>query len=359
MKPRFYRSPEAGEGGQEIDLDLLSVADTGGPSSIDINSLPDITKEMSKALGGNPAPPNPPAPPAAGNEPPNPLEWLKPYEGINQKIKEKFTDFELPADVKPETYADALLQFVEAKTQKQELNPVLEQINAQIARGIPVEEAINKYQETNNFLSMSPEQRMFVHMKNELGKTEDNPNGLDDEAIRDRVKRLNDVGMLELQDKQIRDSYQSRMTEKQQAAERIAYEQYMAQFQAEEKQRMDIADLSLQNFKKLDNIAGIPLTQSDKQEFDDTFKFITKRNPNDGLSILDALLQSNDFLMKSVYLGLKAEPKFRAAITEAKEGVKKTFIDKLDKQPDLGRGQNLSGIPNSIDYDALATPEQN
>lgn len=362
MKRRFYRFPDPNdEPGSNINFDALGQPDTG-PASVDFASLPDMTQQIKNQLNLNnpPAPPpNPPGTPPGTPLIPNPLEWVKPYEGLNQKIKEKFTDFELPADIKPENYVDTVMQFIESKYQKPQLDPVIEQLNNEIAKGIPVDKVISQYQEKNNFFTMSPEQRMFVHMKNEIGRSEENPNGLDDEAIRDRVNKLKDVGMLELQDKQIRDSYQQKMESQNQQQQQKAYEKYIADFQYEEVEREKVVDAELQNISKLDNIAGIPLSQSDKQEFTDTFKFIVKRNPNDGLSILDALLQSNDFLMKAVYLGLRAEPKIRAAITEAKEGVKKNIIEKLDKNPDLNRGQNLTGNPLQIDYDAMVAPESN
>jgi hypothetical protein len=148
------------------------------------------------------------------------------------------------------------------------------------------------------------------------------------------------------------------MTEKQTIDQQAKYKKYLDDFEKSEQDVAKNADLALQDFTKLDNIAGLPLDPKEKAEFADTFKYILKRNPDNGLNILDVLLQSNEFLMKAVYLGLKAEPKFRAAITEAKEGVKKTMIDKLDKQPDLGRGHNMSGSPLQIDYDAIAAPEQ-
>jgi hypothetical protein len=359
MYQKFHRFPDPAAPAVELDFDKLSNADTGDDSTtVNLQNLPDMTAMLKAQLEQQQqqqAPPAPPIPPE--QQQPN-IDWIKPYESINNKLKEKYQDFEIPSEVKPEEYSDFVLNYIESKTaNSKRLDPVIEQIQGLVESGVPVNEAINKFTEQTSFLNMTPDQRMYVHMKNEFGATEQNPNGLNDEEIKDRVERMRNSGYLEIEDRRIQKEYKDRQTIRQQQQYQESIQKWEADFDIEEQKRSKVVGDMLSGFEKLDNIAGIPLTQSDKAEFTDTFRQITKRDKTTGLSIADALLQSNDLFTKAMFLILKAEPKIKQLVTETKEGVKKNILDKLDANPGLMRGNSTVSDPFKVDLDALSAPE--
>ena len=353
MKPRFYRNQDPAQ--PAVNFDALIEPDNGPTTEIPAN-LPDMTLQIKAQLESQQQHQQ-----QVPNEPsaqPDPYEWMKPYNPLNEKIKAKFEDFELPADVTPETYHDQVLGFLESKIQKPQIDPVLEQFQSHLALGKSIDEVVNDYAAKNSFLKMKPEDRMFHYMKNELGHSDENPTGLSDDEIIERVDKMKQSGTLELQDKNIVREYQLKQKEHEEQKQADNYKKYIDSFTEEENHREQIISNSLQDFNKLDNIAGIPLDPKEKTEFESTIRYITKRDPNTGLSIADAMLQSNQMFLKAMYLLLRAEPKIRQTITEAKEGVKQNILNKLSQEPVIGKGFQNQENPLQVDLDALAAPEQ-
>ena len=114
---------------------------------------------------------------------------------------------------------------------------------------------------------------------------------------------------------------------------------------------------AIASFDKIDNVYGIPVSQSDKADFRNTFQYLVTPD-KDGISPIVKALQSDEELAKFAFIYSKGNSKIREAINSAKEGAKKAWKEKLDPEPSIKKTQG-SDSSGEIDFDKLSAPAQN
>lgn len=123
-----------------------------------------------------------------------------------------------------------------------------------------------------------------------------------------------------------------------------------------EKARIEAVNSTLDIIGNSKDFFGIPVTQSEIQEFKQDFIALTTINPKTGSAPLQDLLQSNEFLAKVAFLAMKGNDKIKGAISVAKAQAKEGLIPKLDSEPRIQKKSGGESNANVIDYDALAAP---
>jgi len=105
--------------------------------------------------------------------------------------------------------------------------------------------------------------------------------------------------------------------------------------------------------KDMKEIFGIPITPSDKKVIDESFKEWTKVNKETGTSKIEEALQSDDDLLyKVVAIITQGELGLKGKISDLKESIKDSVIEKLGIKPE-NTGGGTSEQPLTVDPSIL------
>jgi hypothetical protein len=375
-KLRIQRDPEANNSGGSdtpiaVDLDALSrpegaVAMPGEGEQIDITSLPNLDNKLDKEMGNTENAPDPIVDNANKAAEPDPSKQTpqvdqsintKFHTDILTKMKAKYgEDFELPKDTNADNFYEKIEDAI-AYINQPNLHPEVIKMQKAIDAGVDPEAYIKKMTDTSSVTTMEADALVRLSLKQNFGKTEKRPNGWDDAKIDETIKKMDNSGLLEIEAEKIRTKY---VEEKEQLAEKMTTEAKLAQQeqmnQMHQEREGQIKE-TLGEFTKMNDVLGIQLSQSDKAEFAENFRYLVTPDQKTGVAPLVEMLQSNENLAKVAYLLSKGDSKVREALSVAKESGKKSFKDKLDPEPRVAK---KSGTHNAseIDLDALAAPER-
>jgi hypothetical protein len=341
MKLRFYRSPDGDDAPAAIDFDKLSAAE-GDDSLSNLPFIGDqIQAEMDAANGIAQ------------------VDWQKDFEPVNNLLRTKYgDDFKLPEDTTKENYYEKLLETVEQRTAPKELevSDNIKKIIEAEKKGIPFEEYVKNYTSLSSYEALTPQDRVKQFITEKLGQSEARPNGLTPEQVQQRIERLENSGALELEDARLLDTFNERKANLQNemlSKREREIEEYNLNNQKQHQQAINDT-LNIIGQKK--DFFGIPVTQSEIQEFKQDFVYLTTVNPKTGEAPLSEMLQSNEFLAQVAFLALKGNDKIKGALSAAKTQAKEGFISKLDSEPRIQKKSGGEQNPNIIDYDALSAP---
>jgi hypothetical protein len=353
-----------------VDLDALSRPEGApalpgeGGEPIDTSSLPNLDNKMDKELGNVDNTDHTVDKPEGSNQPEGSQQSVVDktistdfHSGIIAKMKAKYgEDFELPKDTNADNFYDKVEEAIEYMKAPQ-LHPEVIKMQKAIDAGVDANEYIQKMTDTTSVTNMNANDLVKLSLKQNFGKTEKRPNGWDDAKIDETIKKMDNSGLLEIEAEKIRTKY---VEEKEQLAERMSTEARLAQ-QEQMNQMHTERESQIKNtlgeFSKMNDVLGIQLSQSDKSEFAENFRYLVTPDQKTGVAPLVEMLQSNENLAKVAYLLSKGDTKVREALSKAKEGGKKSFLDKLDPEPRVAKKSGVQNT-NEIDLDALAAPER-
>jgi hypothetical protein len=105
----------------------------------------------------------------------------------------------------------------------------------------------------------------------------------------------------------------------------------------------------INEMNKVKDIGGVPITESERKEFNTVFDNLTKYNPETGTTKMQEFLQSNETnLYKMMFLLHKVDSgSMKKYISEVKEGNKEKILEKLDIKPNIQQSAN-NGFANSF-----------
>ncbi len=143
--------------------------------------------------------------------------------------------------------------------------------------GFNKKEFFERITSEQNLDSMEPKDFLFVHYKNKLGLTENNPKGLTDEQIKDDIERLSAI---ELHDryntiKGQRDKEQKTLIEKYQADQN---EKWLSNYNKFEEENKLHVKTYVEKISTMRNVDGFELGEADKKEFIKSLPDLVKRN---------------------------------------------------------------------------------
>lgn len=266
---------------------------------------------------------------------------------IYSRMKNKYGDnFEIPDEIKsPDEFLDYVDNFIE-NVKKIELTPEAQKINDAIKSGVNFDDFLKRYNGMNDFINMSAKDLVSLDFKETYG--------WDDAKIKATVDKMDQSGLLEIEAEKIKSQI---------AKNRDALLENMQQQQIQQREQMvnninkereKYIKSSIDYFKGLNEVYGIPVSQSEKAEFSEAFRNLVTPDET-GNAPLAKALQSDETLIKIAYMLSKGDQKFKEAIHKAKEGAKADWKQRLDPEP---RIQKTSGNfePGAVDLDALAAP---
>lgn len=272
-------------------------------------------------------------------------------------IKKKYEDFglEMPDDVNEDNFVDKIDELYASHISKPQLHPEVEKFQEAVSKGVNPDEYLKTLRGINEVLEMPAEQLVRTSLKQNFGKSDKRPNGWDDEKIENTIKKMESSGFLEIEAEKIRTSYEMNKQNASQEMIRQAEIRRNEQMQQMAAIRDNSIKSSLEYFNKLDNINGIPVSQSEKSEFSEQFRYLVTPDEKKGISPLLEMLQSDETLVKVAYFLSKGDAKIKEQITRSKEYAKNDFLNKLDPEPKIT--QSRGGMPTTeVDLEALAAP---
>ncbi len=355
-----FNALAAPEGAQSVDLTF-----EGDPNQpIDQESLKDSLPNLDNdpTLGQK----NPDSAPknegVDGNEgkniqdAPADLGWLNQYVPILDKYKAKFgDDFMLPAGTTEENFAENL-EFAISEQYSRKLDPRVSSLQKAIEDGVDPEEYFSTYKQMSDYTKMSDAELVRMSLEYNYGKNEKRENGWDEDKLKTVIDKMDKNGMLEIEAEKIREYYNSEKEQLHEAMlESKRESQTMAKQEASKTREKHISS-AIESFNELNDVFGIPLSRSEKEEFQGTFKYLVTPDES-GEAPAVKLLRSNENLAKVLYILQKGDKAIRNAIDKAKSGAKQDFLGKLDPEP-RAAGKGVAHNPREIDFEALAAPEK-
>jgi hypothetical protein len=285
-----------------------------------------------------------------GNDP-----WfMKPFKDLQKTLELSDEEFKIPEGLTEENYLEKYNELVYEHTDFDEsstLHPEIKRLNELVSKGANVQEAIEAYGKMNNLISLGDKELVELSLKQQFGANEERKDGWDDKKIQERIQKMDNSGILEIEAEKIRNSIkQERETISVRFEERNR-QQIKEQNETFAKAREEQIGKSLQYLEGLKDVYGLPVSKAEVLEFKDNFRVLV--TPNDkGISPLAELLQSNENLVKVAYFLLKGDKKVKETLTKAKEDAKKGIIEKLDDKPQLTK-KSGDGAAEAIDLEKL------
>jgi len=342
-----------------VNLDMLAAPE--GSAEADIAQMVANLPNLDETITTQQAPPN------VTNTNINPENNVSNNQNASlsylEKVKKRYDEFgyEVPNNLNENNavdYLDALYEEVrKEQTGSINLHPEVEKFQKAIESGIKPEDFYKTMKGYAEIEEMQSYDIVKTSLKQNFGKSESRPNGWDDDKIESTIKKMDQSGLLDIEAEKIRTEYQERKLRA--ADEMIKQKNFERQQHYVEmaKVRDESIKSALGYFNNLENINGLPISQSEKSEFAEQFRYLVTPNEQKGLSPLLEMLQSDETLVKVAYFLSKGDAKIREQITRSKEFAKNDFLNKLDPEPKIP--QSRGGFPSTeIDFDALAAPSQ-
>lgn len=271
--------------------------------------------------------------------------WADPFN----KLKEQYSDFEIPDDLSKENYLDYLRQVHHHEAYNR-IHPDLLRMQEALDAGIDFNQVVQSVQESTGTLQLNDVELL----KQEYKSVHED---WDDKKIETVIEKLDNAGMLEIEAGRLRNrlkkDHASNLDNLKQEELRRSKELEATQVKEREEQIKD----ALQSLNGMDNVYGLPISKAEKLEFAEYFKNAVTPNES-GIAPLMEMLQSNDNLVKIAAMIWKGSDKVKSAINEAKESGKNSIKDKLHSSPNTGYKSGGTGGEPTIDFDALAAPER-
>jgi len=356
---------EAPEAIQEINLDALEAPEGASKDVIDLigaakpHPLDSTSPAAPATPSAEPVTPVTPETPAK----PIPVAGKEMYQAVFNKLKE-YTGVDtvnMPEDINDENFMEKLSDAIFEQSdipEKAKLHPLVEKLQDSLDKGIPMKEAVKQLDEISYIDTASALDIMGGYLLETFGKTEENPNGWDDEKITETLDKMDKGGTLELEAEKIRQGLKQYKLQQLKIEGAVnAESQKAAITQQREKDSLERTALqkeTLQKLNTMDNILGVPVSKADIIAFKDDFLFLTTPG-EDGVSPGVKLLQSNDNFTQALYL-LTRQDTIKAALSDAKEKTKVTWKKSLDLEPAVST--KVSDISSSsVDLDRLEQAE--
>lgn len=272
--------------------------------------------------------------------------WMKPFE----QLKEANPEWEIPDGISEDNYLDYLKNVLTPQEQEQQIHPELAAMQEALNNGSSFDQIVENLQSRNDVSRMNDRDLLAANYKHHYKDWED-------KKVNDVLDKLDNAGMLEIEAGKLRNEInqqQEIQTRNQAEQNRLQLEEQTQKVNAEREAQIKS---SLSFINDADQVYGLQITPSEKQEFSNYFSTLVTPDKT-GTAPMMQMLQSNETLVKVAMMLWKGDEKIKSALTDAKESGKDAILNKLDgkpKGPVKGGAQN---DPSQIDFDALAAPER-
>jgi hypothetical protein len=281
------------------------------------------------------------------------------YEPVWDQIKLEFEEqhgvgtFKKPEGITPETEKKVLLDFL-----SQAIEPSYDDFPPELKEQIELhkkgvynpDEYFKQRSPENDFTKLSDDDFLFALFKQEEGKSENNPDGLSDEEIKDDLSRMSRIEKKQLARARRNEILEKREQYRNAEAERIkqvrekSYEEINAK-------KIEMAQKVVNQHKEVTDYYGIEATPEEKAKFDKDFLEMIKINKETGTHKIAEMLNDDAVFYKTAFFLWKGEKGLKGYISDLKESVKKNIEEKIDPVLEPGRGSTK--LASAVDREKL------
>lgn len=339
---------------EELDLDALTTPssfedDKGNSYSNKSLDAPAGTASKTEEAEGKGKTPADPVAPAANADADTQFRAT-----LQAQLRAKHGDsIEVPKEVTRENYLDYV-----AKISQPRLHPEALRLQQALERGAKPEEYFQNYGAIDARIRMGDTDLMRLHIKEKFGKSEENPDGWDDEKVEAALQAKERAGSLMFDAEELRGQLRKHKAEQQ--AEVDSYGQPPAPPDMNDpkvygKFKQDLT-AAFNEVAKDGKLYGLDLGKAEDQA-----KWLTRAEellkPDEtGVSQTVKQLQSNNGILKAaILLDMAEKGLINAEITKRVEQVKNTILGELDQNPPASAG-NPNREDGALDLEALGRP---
>lgn len=260
----------------------------------------------------------------------------------------------VPEDLTQENLFDKVEQL-----SNQNISPEARRLNDLLQNGGSIDDYIEERGQFDRLINMSDEELIAADLRNRYGKSADRPNGWDEDKINKSLEaKKSRPDELAEKAQDIRELAQSAKAKRDQ--EMAAYGKPQAVDFNDPKviARFDKAiEEGVADIVKDGNLYGITLSKDELSTLPLHMKKLMMADPETGIAPgVKNLYNGKDLMKAALLLDLAEKGRIRLAVSEGKEGAKRTFLDLLDSKPNEQTSAESTGaIP---DINKLAAPSQ-
>lgn len=282
--------------------------------------------------------------PTKGDLPENKPTFI--YDPVWEQIRDEYEQqhgtgtFKKPDGITPETEKKALLDFltkaIEPSFDDYPLE-IKEQIELHKKGAYSPEQYFKQRLPENDYTKLSDEEFLIALFHQDLGKSENNPDGLSIEEIKEDISRMSKIQKKELARARREEILNKR--EQYQIAEANRIEQLREkQYDEINSKKSIMAQNVVNQHKHVKDFYGIEVSMEEKAQFDRDFLEMIKINKDTGTHKIAEMLNDDAVFYKTAYFLWKGEKGLKGYISDLKENVKKNIEEKLNPTLEEGRG---------------------
>lgn len=277
-------------------------------------------------------------------------QWEIP-EAIKTGKKEDGTD--LTPEERYEMFVENAVKTVQ-KTENPEQDDFMKAYQvAKQDKDFNMQEFLKQEEQKNAIFSSDDNTFLQAYLKSQ--KTEEGKQKHSDQEINDYINKLNSIEKTEKVTALKNELKKSQQLRVQQQEEAIQAKQKEA-FDSWESNRQKLVKSTIERMSSIEDIAGIPITESDIKEFQPVFDKMTQFNPKTNQLFMDDYLQSNnENVFKMLYLLNKADSgEINKYISGVKQSTKDDILNKTGIKPNVQGSSTASRgnskVPESTDF---------
>lgn len=322
-----------------------------------MKDLPNIDAVIDAKMG------NPPAPVGGNEDDANKVAAAKAAEQQQSWISPKVLDAvksKLPADKADEILKgineDNFIEtFLNTVTPQLSITPEAKSFNDFILNGGKAEDFFKMQEKAFDYSKLSPDDALVLKYEMEIGKSEENPDGLSKEEIQAYVNKMDSV-----ERKIMGSQFKNALVREQQAqiAEQTQQLQTQQKTQREQErlQMTEVAKNIVGKFQNISEIYGIPVKKEDVDSFNKDFHTLVTPDEN-GVVPAAKLLSDDEVMYKLLFIAHKSG-QIPELLSSARGKQIQQIKDTLSPNPPTRQGAGGVNNKNEIDIDKLAEPER-
>ena len=267
--------------------------------------------------------------------------------------------FKMPDGVTAENFTEKLLETMAPLYQKN-ISPEALELNEILANNGTVDDYIGRVNQEKGYQGMTPDDALYNYYKDQHGKTDDNPDGLEEAELKDYISKMDPVKRkiegLEIK-KALINAQNERMEQKNNELAGQREIQRKEQINAVKIDMEKKANETIAQVGNITDIFGIPVSKGELDAFNNEFKQLILPDEK-GISPATKLLYNDKVLYKLLYIANKSGA-VKDLIQEAKNQDIRELKNSLQIEPVVHSGNATSQLQGGIDYDKLSAPARN
>lgn len=298
----------------------------------------------------NPNPNDPPAPNPNGNGNPNPGDFISETFGLMQQAFGE--GFKAPENVTKENFLQAVYESLYPSFQ-QTLRPEVKALNDYLANGGDLAAWQQQLNQQASYKTMPADDLLFNYYKENIGHSEENPDGLSDDQVRAYLSKK-DPAEKQIDAMKIRKALDQQFELEQRE---MATRQAETNKQELERYRNELSTNAKNTVGKVGNISeiyGIPVSPNEVQQFNANFEKLILPDET-GVSPAQKILYDDVNLYKLLFIASKSG-QIKDILTDAQNRQIQDLKGSLQGNPSAFQSNQAWNATGGVNLDALTMP---